>query len=165
MKWPWQKTVAVRPPATWASIWLGHHKEGANYRSVLLANGYQIGPRANEMLDRIYYFPLPVRIELVRFSAGMLGLEGIQFGELCKRLVDAGFDLCPPEVAPALRLSLTKQSEGEWLRIVMKPITLADNTSDYFTIISESDGLWLGGSHREPDAIVASDDHFVCLRR
>jgi len=72
-----------------------------------------------------------------------------------------GLKLCPPDLAPHLRLQYNDQPRGERLYVAMKPITASDGEPRIFVLASTSDGLGLDAARARPDDKWAADDKFV----
>jgi hypothetical protein len=69
------------------------------------------------------------------------------------RAVSLGFELCPAEVGPALRLDYLDQPLGEFLHIAMKPVARYTGELVNFVVGGGGLGLLLVGGNGDPDAI------------
>lgn len=102
--------------------------------------------------------------QLVRFTVGELGFSGAaSTDEICAKAKTLGFDLCPAEVGPQLRLSY---SGGELMFIAMKQILDRDDSPRVFDLYFGGGELRLGGNSAGPDDRWAAGNCFVfCLRK
>jgi hypothetical protein len=89
-----------------------------------------IGDDADEILGRPA-FPFgktPVKLDLVVLSVFGLGFgDRASLHDIYARAVAQGFELCPAEVGPALRLNYLDQPVGEFLHIQMVEISPSKN--------------------------------------
>lgn len=64
-----------------------------------------------------------IKINLVNVSVADLGFDKCtSLKDIYKRAIEVGFELCPEEVGPQLRLQYLNQPKGEWLCVATKPI-------------------------------------------
>jgi hypothetical protein len=130
----------------WKTIKLGLHKTPDEYRKALKKAGSLIVGQADEMLNKTPYAQRETSINLVNiFPCALRLINGGTFKELCIRAVEMGFELCPAEAGPALRLAYNDQPEDEWLRVASEPITTSRDGRAIFIVGCGSDGLWLEG--------------------
>ena len=81
--------------------------------------------------------------------------------EICDRALELGFELCPNEIGPQLRLQYADQPKGEWLLIGMEPITVSDGHLLVFLVAHDGDGQWLHGLLGYPDYRWNAGSRFV----
>jgi len=85
---------------------------------------------ANEIIGRPAFAVSRTKseVDLVALSVSELGIgkQGASLNEIYARAKSLGFALCPPEVAPQLRLQYLEQPPGEVLHIAMEPIAKYD---------------------------------------
>lgn len=87
-----------------------------------------------------------IEVDLVDISVIELGFRnGAALEEVYKSAIKLGFDLCPPEAGPQLRLQYKNQPKDEQLFIAMEPITGSDSGVYVFNIEHDVSGLWLSG--------------------
>jgi hypothetical protein len=141
-----------------------------------------IGDEADEILGRpaFPFIKAPVELDLVVLSVSdLLGWFGdpasgndidpgvtvrASLRDIYVRAVSLGFELCPAEVGPALRLNYLDQPVGEFLQIAMKPVTRYNGALVTFTLGGGDAGLLLGGTNGHPDAAVPGVVRFVFVR-
>jgi hypothetical protein len=134
----------------------------------------QIGDDANEILGR-QAFPFikkPVELDLVVLSVFELGFGDrdsrkavqVPLHEIYARAAALGFDLCPAEVGPALRLNYLDQPLGEFLHIAMKPVARYTGELVSFTVGAGGAELLLIGGSGDPDVMYPAVVRFVFVR-
>jgi hypothetical protein len=106
------------------TIKIGTYKDIPSLRKALEDSGVSISESSNSILDRVTLSKSEKLLDLVVLSVADLGLS-IGAGTL--QVYDAakkqGFELCPAEVGPQLRLQYIDQPNGEFLQIAMEDIT------------------------------------------
>jgi hypothetical protein len=104
------------------TIPLGLQKNADEYREALLKTGHRVSDWADDMLGKLPFCTKRGSLtDLVVVTVTELGLsETGQYKDICARSLEMGFQLCPAEVGPALRLVYQDQPEGEWLNIAME---------------------------------------------
>ena len=157
------KTAANTP--TWRTITIGTYKGVERLRDDFDAAGLFIGDQADEALGRPA-FPFSsetASVELVTLTAAELGFEGpdASLADILARAQRLGFELCPAEVGPLLRIQYRNQPLGESLHIAMKPVkTYAGDLID-FTVANGGAGLVLISGNRNSDFHVPVSARFV----
>ena len=147
------------------TIKLGACKTPDEYRKALEEAAYRIGDWGNDILDKTACAQEETEVDLVALSVKELGFnDGAYYKDICTKALELGFELCPAEVGPALRLVYKDQSRGEWLRIAMEAITGSDGDRFIFAV-HVNDGLWLDGDCGRPEFFWEADGRFVFLRR
>jgi hypothetical protein len=110
----------------WKPITVGGSK-GVNAIRVALETApchMTIADDADEILGRpaFPFIKTPVELDLVVLSVFELGFgDETSLHHIYARAVALGFELCPAEVGPALRLNYLDQPPGDSLHIAMKP--------------------------------------------
>jgi hypothetical protein len=126
-----------------------------------------IGDWADEVLGRPA-FPFnktPFELDLVVLAAFELGFgHRASLNDIHARAVALGFELCPAEVGPALRLSYVDQPIGEFLHIAMTPVTRYSGELVDFTVGNGGAGLLLVGGNGHPDVMLPGAARFVFVR-
>ena len=79
-------------------------------------------------------------------------------GGRCRQL---GFDLCPPDLGPHLRLDYADQPQGERVYVAMKPITTSDGEPRILVVERTAEGLALNAARARHDDQWSPDDLFV----
>jgi hypothetical protein len=139
-----------------------------------------IGDDADEILGRpaFPFIKSSVELDLVVLSAFELGFgdpatrNDIEFGaaveaslhDIYVRAIALGFELCPAEVGPALRLDYLDQPLGEFLHIAMKPVARFTGELVNFVVGGGGLGLLLFGGNGDPDVIQPGVVSFVFVR-
>ena len=160
------KTAADTP--TWRTITIGTYKGVERLRDDFDAAGLFIGDQADEAIGRpaFVFSNEKAHVELVIVSAAELGFEGpdASLAGIYARAQRLGFELCPPEVGPLLRIEYRSQPLGEFLHIAMKPVkTYAGDLID-FTVANGGAGLLLVSGDRNTDFNVSVTARFVFAR-
>jgi hypothetical protein len=115
--------VAERP--VWKRVTLGRYRGVNAVRTALDAARVRVGDRADEALGRpaFAFSTTPVTLDLIVLTPADLGFaNGATLADVERRATQLGFELCPAEVGPLLRLAYLDQPIGEFLRIAMKPV-------------------------------------------
>jgi hypothetical protein len=108
----------------------------------------------------------PTSVELVLMTVAELGFKtGAKRSDIYQRALELGFELCPPEVGPALRLAYADQPKNEWIWIGMEPITDSDGDPSVFDVVRDGDDRWLNASCGHPDYVWGGIDRCVFVRR
>jgi hypothetical protein len=135
---------------------------------------------ADEILGRptFPFIKTPVELDLVVLSVFELGFgdhasrNDIELGasvevslhEIYARAVALGFELCPAEVGPALRLNYLDQPLGEFLHIAMQPVAQYTGELVDFSVDNAGAGLVLVGGNGHPDVTLLGAVRFVFVR-
>src|SRR5258707_14455977 len=105
-------SAAIELPI-WRTMILGTSKGVDAYRDALAAEGIKIGDSADEILGRpaFAYARTQTQLELVVLSAAELGVEAdaASHADVYRRAKQMGFELCPAEIGPQLRLEYPNQ--------------------------------------------------------
>ena len=105
------------------TITLGVHKSAKAYREALSNDGFPISEWASNALNKIRVSQSKIYLDLVAPSVEELGFrEFPRLNQIYAMGKKFGFELCPPEVGPALCLARPDQPYRGWLWIAMKPI-------------------------------------------
>jgi hypothetical protein len=83
--------------------------------------------------------------------------------DIYARARQLGFELCPAEVGPQLRLQYLNQPLGEFLHIAMAPIARYSGEPIDFTIANGGAGLILIAGDAHPNFIMLSTMRFVFI--
>jgi hypothetical protein len=161
----------VEPTALETSIWktitVGGSKGVNAVRDALEAAPCHmaIADDADEILGRpaFPFIKTPVELDLVVLSVFELGFgDQASLHDIYARAVALGFELCPAEVGPALRLNYLDQPLSEFLHTAMKPVAKYDGALIDFTIAGN--GLLLLGGDARPDMTLSGAERFVFVR-
>lgn len=156
--------VAVDSDA-WKTITVGSYRSTIALRDALIARGVHVGNLAGQML-RLPTFKLtsaPARIDLSLITVSQLvpGSGRASFAAVHAHAIEAGFDLCPAEAGPQLRLQYPEQRLGEYLVIGMEALPTADGSDACFVVGNGGAGPIIVGRSAGPDEMVASRSRFV----
>lgn len=162
---PWPVTAStVSEIVPWRTVTLGLHKTPAVYRAALQKAGFRIRDDADDILNKLSIAEHPYDITLVMRSVADLGFTSTtSYDAICARAKDLGFELCPAEVGPALRLAYADQAKGDWFRIAMEPLTDRDRALSYFVLVHDGDGRRLRTDYGDPYVMWSPLDRFVFL--
>jgi len=152
----------------WKTIVVGSHRGVDAVRDALDRERIVIGDSADEILGRpAFTFAAERRaLNLVLRSVAELGFgeRGATLADIHSRAVRLGFELCPEEVGPQLRLQYRNQPVGEFLHLAMKPQRTYDGELTDFTLANTGAGLTLLGGSAKPDLVLAGNVTFVFVR-
>jgi len=151
------KTTANIP--IWRTVALGTYKTIDALRDALDAERIQVGDRADEILGRPAFNLSKIRRDarLVVLAVSDLGFEeGASLADIYARARQLGFELCPAEVGPQLRL-------GEFLHIAMAPIARYGGEPTDLTVANGGAGLILIAGDAHPDFVMPSTMRFVFI--
>jgi hypothetical protein len=161
--------TAVETPI-WKTITIGGSKGVNAIRDALDRPCHTtIADDADEILGRpaFPFIKTPVELDLVVLSVSELGFgDEASLHDIYARAFALGFELCPAEVGPALRLNYLDQPPGDFLHIAMKPVARYNGALIDFTVAKAYGGvgfLLLGGDAR-PDIMLPGADRFVFVR-
>jgi hypothetical protein len=160
------KTASELP--IWKTITLGLHRNVNAVRDALDAANIAVGDSADEILGRPAFTFANERRELnlVVLSVAALGFgaDGGTLADIHARAVRLGFELCPEEVGPQLRLQYLNQPLGEFLHVAMKPqLTYRGDPVD-FTLANGGAGLSLLGGSAHSNLVISARAAFVFVR-
>lgn len=160
------KTASELP--IWKTITLGLHRNVNAVRDALDAANIAVGDSADEILGRPAFTFANERKELnlVVLSVAALGFgaDGGTLADIHARAVRLGFELCPEEVGPQLRLQYLNQPLGEFLHVAMKPqLTYRGDPVD-FTLANGGARLSLLGGSARPNLVISARAAFVFVR-
>lgn len=132
----------------------------------LLDKGFEISNYAGDILQKVEFSKESESYNLVSFSVSQLGFpDSATLQEIYQKAQELGLEPCPAEVGPQLRLQYPNQSNGEWLRIAMNPITDSGGNPDLFNVGRGDDGLWLYDDDGRLGRRWGGNSRFVFLRR
>jgi hypothetical protein len=153
---------------TWKNITIGQHRGVNAVRNALEDARIAVGDSADEVLGRpAFTFAKERRqLDLVRISVAVLGFgaQGGTLAEIHARAVRLGFELCPEEVGPQLRLQYLNQPVGEFLHVAMQPQRTYGGDLVDFTLANSGAGLSLLGGSARADLLIARNVIFVFVR-
>lgn len=123
------------------TLTLGH--DAAYYKTAFKKAGIQVSTYANEMLEKMT--PSSGEIEVAFITPRELGFTTYPMtAKLFKKAIEDGYELCPAEVGPALRLAATDQPKGDWWYVGMEPISVSVGHPGVFDVDRDGDGEpWL----------------------
>ncbi len=151
---------------TWKPIRLGTYKSIPELREALSKGGFKIGNWADDILSKVSLSPEEREIELVTATIAELGFkDGARYCDIEKRIKGLGFDVCPAEVGPQLRLQYPDQPKDERNFITMNPISGSGGRLRRFCVGHDDGVLWLDGSLGHPGDFWTGDYRWVFLRR
>ena len=167
---PQVEPTALETPI-WKTITVGGSK-GVNAIREALETApchMAIADDADEILGRpaFPFIKTPRELDLVVLSVSELGFGAeASLHDIYARAVALGFELCPAEVGPALRLSYLDQPPGDYLHIAMKPVAKYNGALIDFTVARAhgSDGFLLLGGDARPDTMLPGVHRFIFVR-
>ena len=134
----------------WRTLTIGEVSKD-NLANRLKDGDFLVSDRARDVMSGREFTTLsePMGISLVRLKVRDLGFmkETTTTDELFRRAEEYSLDLCPAEVGPHLRLTLTDQPRNDGFSVVMEPIADSDGNPHIFYIWRDRDGWrWLSAS-------------------
>jgi hypothetical protein len=160
------KTAADIP--IWRTATLGTYKTIDALRDALHAKRIHVGDMADEILGRPAFNLSKMRRDarLVVLAVSELGFEaeGASLADIYARARQLGFELCPAEVGPQLRLQYLYQPLGEFLHIAMAPIAGHGGEPSDLTVANGGAGLILIGGDAHPNLVMPSTVRFAFIR-
>lgn len=138
------KTKTLTP---WKTLSLGETKDSLRKK----LKEYHVSSYASELFDKMDVSDAQ-EVDLVILTPKDLGFTANPTTtELYARAKKRGYDLCPADVGPVLRVNYDDQPNGEWLYIAMEPITGSAGSPHVFLVKREGDGRrWLDGDWTHP---------------
>lgn len=156
--------------AVWKTITVGNYRSAIALHDALAAHDVHVGDLAGQMLRlptfRLVSTPTRINLSLIAVRQLVPGSDRASFAQIHAQAIETGFDLCPAEAGPQLRLQYPDQKLGEYLVIGMKPVPAADGSDACFIVGNGGAGLIIIGRSAGADAMIASRSRFVfALRR
>lgn len=145
---------------TFPSLTLG--TSVAHYLTAFKKKGIQVSGYTDELLG-VMPKTTGVVDDLVIVTVADLGFTTYTTTrELYARATERGYELCPAEVGPALRLAYDDQPKGEWLYIAMEPLLGSGRGPRVFAVERRDDGgQWLGTHWTDPESQWSLDCRLV----
>ena len=132
-------------------------------KNMLEKAGFIVGTYASQILEKVT-FGKKCEVELKVMSVSELGFKDwTKYSDICTKIKELGYELCPAEVGLALRLAYEDQPLGEWLHIAMEPLPDSDDDLGVFGLGRGARGLYLSSDYGSPGALYGPDYRFVCL--
>ena len=154
--------------SVWVNVKLGVYKNGERLLGAMQALGFVFGSWAEKLLSSPN-FPVSsteIEVDLVELHVGKdLGFEnGSTWSKIFEKIVELGYELCPAEVGPVLRMKHDKQIKNEFRWVAMQPI-MVGGYFHVFYVDHRGGGRWLSASDcTDSDFSMASDFVVVAVR-
>jgi len=152
----------------WKTVKLGTDLKNADdFRKALKKARMVISDWGDNILGRPDFSvsETEMEVDLVNVSVGELGFkQGAARRDIIAKALSIGFELCPNEVGPQLRLQYKDQPKAEYLIIGMEPITDSDGDLRVFYVERGDGDLWLSGLSGRPDDVWNAVDRFLFVR-
>ncbi len=166
-----QAVIGAEPQQfpVWRTIKVGTKlKTTDHFRAALKEGDYRVSSWANDLLDRPEFVTATEEheVDLALVSVEELGFEdpdddGIEYQDICARVLDLGLELCEPEDGPQLQLQYPDQPKGEWVIMVMKAIRGSDGDLLLFRVEHDDGGRWLDDCYGSPGVRFSRRHRFV----
>ncbi len=174
-----EEALAQAARLPWKTIRLGTYKSAGELKTALLSAGYRVDARwDNDVLNKVTVATEPIEVELVRATAAELGFpDGATLKQIYAAGLKRGWQLCPAEVGPQLRLQYPDQPKGKWNLIAMEPIPIAETNGGCLMVFGlardrawtfsgyDRGGLWLYDFPDYPDSVWGGNGRWVFLRK
>jgi len=148
------------------TIKLGTHKSTDSLRSSLKDNGNHISNWGNDIFGNITLAEYETEVTLhVATVKELTGKDRSVSHEINKAIRSKGYELCPAEVGPQLRLQYLDQPNGEWIRVAMEPIADSHGLLRIFYVGYVADERWLRGVNGHRDNEWDGDTVFIFVSR
>ena len=154
--------------STWKTIKLGTHQNIDALKKAITEADIHISDWASDIMSKSAFILASQEdtIELVTATVAELGFSGnTRYDEICARIKELGYALCPAEVGPQLRLQYPDQPAGEYLYLAMEPITGSDGDLFLFYVEPLGRVRWLCTRCNYPDDAWDPDYRFIFMRR
>jgi hypothetical protein len=116
------------------TITLGTIKSADAYRNISRNLNYGL-EKANRLLDLVSFAQQETQVTVCILTVRDLGFsKSVTYTQVCQRALQMGYQLCPAEVGPALRLQCKHQPNWVPFDIAMKPITGNDGYTYIFSV-------------------------------
>ena len=152
----------------WRTITVGTYKDVNTLKNAILDSGFCIGSWADDILKSSNFILASKerKIDLVRIIPQDLGFQsGAYRTDIYKRALGLGFELCPAEVGPQLRLQYIDQLKIESIQIGMEPQVDSEGHESEFRIVHGGDDLlWLAGDHKHSNDFWKENEYFVFIK-
>lgn len=142
----------------WKTVSLGESKASLLKK----LEKYEVGYYAKQLLEKMEVSDKQ-EVDLVVLTPADLGFQlAPTTTDLFAKAKAEGYDLCPADVGPVLRVNYDDQPKEEYLRIAMEPIAVSDGYPLVFRV-ERSDGgeRRLGDGWAYADSRWDLDDRFV----
>lgn len=132
----------------WKTVWLGTATltSGPAFVNAIVSNSFGIEQDAESILilgPGISIAGTMTKVNLIKATVAEMGFAaGALRGQIYKRAVELGWQLCPAEVGPQLRLQSRDQKRG-CIHIGMEPIKNGDVDGKIFAVENTRDSLML----------------------
>jgi hypothetical protein len=154
---------------TWRTILIGTFMDVSVLKKTLLDSGFHIGSWADDVLEGSNFTLSHGErvVNLVRIAPQDFGFQnGAYRTDIYKRALEVGFELCPIEIGPQLRLQYIDQPKLESLQIAMEPqLDSKGHESEFRIVHGEDNFLWLAGDHRHPDDFWTGKEYFIFTKK
>jgi hypothetical protein len=151
----------------WKTIQLGTHANNKALRQAIDA-GFRISDWASDILKKTEVATKPTEINLISATVAELGFpNGATREQIYDKATSVGFELCPAEVGPQLRLQYPadEQPMNEWLLVAMEPIKDSDGYLKVFRVERHGVGAWLYGIYDFPGFVWAASNRWLFRRK
>lgn len=128
--------------------------------------GYKVSNWANQILEKVKFSKEKKIIDLEIVTVSDLGFNGwTSYKDIIDKAKEMGYELCPAEIGPLLRMEYTDQPLNEWLYIAMEPIAGSSGDPRVFHVGRIGGGSWLVALSAYGDDRWPSDHRFVFVSR
>jgi len=152
----------------WKTVKLGTgFRTTDDFRKALKGNRFNLSDWASDILGEPAFTVATeeTEVDLVRVTVGELGFKkGAQRDQIYERAKELGFELCPPEVGPQLRLQYQDQPDGEWIFVAMEPILASGGGPEVFLMERDGSELWLRSFWGPPGSFWGAGRQWVFCR-
>ena len=159
---PWEKHKVFK------TIKIGTFRHTKTLIEALTVSSNKIHRLAAEALEVIELSELKQSVDLSVLLVEELGFKGyltVSLKDIYKAAKRRGFDLCPAEVGPQLRLQYPDQPYLDCLNIAMEPLHMPSGGHFLFKVSNDSGGRWLEMRSGNPDDTFCVLERFVFVRR
>jgi hypothetical protein len=148
--------ITALQTSVWRTVTVGNYTNANEIRDAFKSAPchMEIGDDANEVMGRptFPFVRTQAALDLVAVPVTALGFaDQPSLKDVYARAVERGFELCPAEAGPALRLSYLNQPVGEFLRLAMQPISRYGGEPVVFSVGNGGAGLLLVGMNGRPN--------------
>lgn len=128
--------------------------------------GFKVFDRTNEILEKVEFSKEKKTYDLEIVSVADLGFTNwVLLKDIYAKAKEMGYEPCPAEVAPLLRMNYKDQPLDEWLTIAMDAITDRGGNPKLFDVGHDFVGLWLHRNYGKLNGNWSANSRFVFVSR
>ncbi len=150
----------------WKTVEIGSYKSADEILEALITGGFRVNERAAEVLERIPVSGAGTKIETSLLRVGDFGfMFPARYDRLCERVKERTPNILQAIVAPYLRLQYREQPIGEYIIVIMEPVSDLDYLPAVFSVENiRGEGLQLNAYCGEYDYLWVPETRILVAR-